>query len=173
MPWLWCTITKKTSIVTWTFLFAVIVVVLFSFGSEQPKTSGASNYSASNSIPSYSKPRPRLEVVSWKCSTEYGYIYVLGEVKNISSQSIKNVMAVGSFRTKNDIFVKSEDALIDYNPILPGQISPFKAGGTRNPEIKNCSLSFKEMFGGELSYITAKDKKTENRKKSKKLKNYY
>jgi hypothetical protein len=112
---------------------------------------------------------PPLEVISWKCDKEYSYVFVRGEVKNISSQSIKNVMAVGEFRTKDGTLVKSEDSLIDYNPILPGQTSPFKTGGTDNPAITNCNLSFKTLFGKQLGYTTAKDRKAKEREKIKEV----
>lgn len=95
---------------------------------------------------------PLLEVQSWRCSKEYSYIFVTGEVKNISSQPLKSVLAVGEFRTKAGEFVKSADALLDYNPILPGQTSPFKAGTTDNPQIQGCQLAFKQMFGGGIAY---------------------
>jgi hypothetical protein len=37
-------------------------------------------------------------------------------------------------------------ALIDYNPLLPGQVSPFKAGGTDNPAIKKCEVGLKTLW---------------------------
>ena len=135
--------------------------------SNQSNTSGSSSNSSS-----YSAPReytPPLEVISWKCDKEYSYVFVRGEVKNISSRSIENVMAVGEFRTKDGTLVKSEDSLIDYNPILPGQTSPFKTGGTDNPAITKCNLSFKTLFGHQLDYTTAKDRKKKERKKIKEV----
>ncbi len=81
-------------------------------------------------------------------------MFVVGEVKNISSTPIENVLAVGEFRTSAGELVKAEDALLDYNPILAGQTSPFKAGGTDNPEIKSCNLSFRSLFGGAVDFTT-------------------
>lgn len=98
---------------------------------------------------------PPLQILSWRCDKEHDYVFVRGEVKNISSQIIKNVTAVAEFRTKNGTFVKSEDALIKYNPILPGQTSPFEVGGTDNPEIEKCNVAFKDLLGGAIPHILA------------------
>jgi hypothetical protein len=96
---------------------------------------------------------PPLEVQSWRCDTEYGYIFVTGEVKNVSSRKLENVTAVGEFRTSSGELVKSEEALLQYNPIMPGQSSPFKAGGTENPQATKCNLAFKYLLGGgEIAY---------------------
>lgn len=162
---------KKTSLFTW---IVTILIVLWAVGyfsnpsttSRSPSPSTTSSSSSKSS--SYSAPRvntPPLELISWTCDKEYRYVFVRGEVKNVSSQSIKSVMAVGEFRTKDGTLVKSEDSLIDYNPILPGQTSPFKTGGTDNPAITNCSLSFKTLFGKQLGYTTAKDRKEKEREK--------
>lgn len=121
-------------------------------------TIGSGTPSSPNSTPGSAESAPvpasgpMLEVQSWRCSKEYSYIFVTGEVKNISSQPLKSVLAVGEFRTKAGEFVKSADALIDYNPILPGQTSPFKAGTTDNPQIQGCQLAFKQLFGGAIAY---------------------
>ncbi len=162
---------KKTSLFTWIITIFIVLwaVGYFSSPSTTSRSSSPSATSSSSSNSSnYSAPReytPPLEVVSWKCDKEYSYVFVRGEVKNISSQSIKNLMAVGEFRTKDGTLVKSEDSLIDYNPILPGQTSPFKTGGTDNPAITNCNLSFKTLFGKQVSYTTAKDR---NKKRTRK-----
>jgi len=102
---------------------------------------------------------PLLEVQSWRCEKEYSYIFVRGEVKNIASQPLKNILAVGEFRTKSGELVKSETALLEYNPILAGQTSPFRAGGTDNPQIANCRVSFKYLFGGTVEYTERPRKK--------------
>lgn len=99
---------------------------------------------------------PPLELQSWRCDKEHGYVFVKGEVKNVSSNKLENVMAVGEFRTKSGELVKSEDALIDYNPIMPGQTSPFSAGGTDNPQINGCQIAFKYLMGGTVAYVERK-----------------
>jgi hypothetical protein len=40
---------------------------------------------------------------------------------------------------------------VEYDPLLPGQRSPFSAITTGNPAITKCNVGFKQMFGGALS----------------------
>ncbi len=56
---------------------------------------------------------------------EYGYVQIEGQVTNVSDGSLDTVMAVGTFNTKDGTFVKSDHALIDYQPIMVGQIGHF------------------------------------------------
>jgi hypothetical protein len=80
-----------------------------------------------------------------------GYHIVEGRVKNVSDQSLKNVAAVATWFDKDGEFIKSDDALVDYNPILPGQISPFKTMSSTNPAMTKYTVEFKTLFGGSLS----------------------
>lgn len=79
-----------------------------------------------------------------------GYHYVEGQVKNLTDQPLKNITAVSTWYDKDGNFVKSDDALIDYNPLLPGQTSPFKTISTGNPVMSRFSIEFKELLGGAL-----------------------
>ena len=47
---------------------------------------------------------------------------------------------------------RSDDALIDYNPILDGQESAWKVIGTTNPALTKYSVSFKDLLGGAYGY---------------------
>ena len=107
---------------------------------------------------------PVLELITYACNKEHGYMIFTGEVKNISNRPLKNVMVVGSLYTKKDTFVKTAEALIDYNPILPGQKSPFRAGSTDNPVIQKCDVSFKTLGGGELTIKTVEKLRTKQNK---------
>jgi hypothetical protein len=80
-----------------------------------------------------------------------GYHYVEGQVQNLSTQALKNVTAVATWFDKDGGFIKSSDAIIDYNPILPGQTSPFKTITSGNPAMSKYSVEFKELLGGTLS----------------------
>jgi len=91
-----------------------------------------------------------LELVSMNCYREYDYFIIEGMVKNISDKPLESVLAVGNTYTENGEFVKSSDALIEYNPILSGQSSPFKTMTTDNPAIKKCKVDFKEFWGGTI-----------------------
>ena len=106
---------------------------------------------------------PRLRIESWRCYHEHGYQFVAGEVTNISDRRLENVTVVATFRDGSGNFVKSTDALIDYDPILPDQTSPFEAGTTGNPAIERCSIDFKHLMGGTISYTTAERERDQQR----------
>ena len=74
-----------------------------------------------------------------------------GQVKNISGQSIRDVVAVVSFYDKNGNFITSSSALIEFNPILAGQTSPFRVLETYNPAMHTASVQFKFLMGGTIS----------------------
>src|SRR2546429_2198974 len=88
-------------------------------------------------------PAAELKVLSWHCerSNSGSYMILEGEVRNLTDAPISRLMAVARYHTKNDQFVRSDDALIAYNPIMPGQTSPFKIMSTYNPMTARCSLS--------------------------------
>ncbi len=98
----------------------------------------------------------KLELLSSSGVKEYSYATVEGQVKNISKQSLENVMVVVEWYTDGGDFVKSDDALIDYNPILAGQISPFKSITTDNPAMTKYKVSFKELFGGKIPTLDSR-----------------
>ena len=87
---------------------------------------------------------------------------VEGQVENISQSSMKNVVAVANFYTQDGEFITSENALIEYDPIPPGQTSPFKTGARYNPAMKRCSVDFKEFFGGKINFEDGRTRKNSN-----------
>lgn len=83
--------------------------------------------------------------------SEHGnYWYVEGQVKNVSDEPLHNVMVVATWSDKDGQFIKSDDALIDYNPIMPGQTSPFQTITSGNPAMSRYSVDFKTLMGGTL-----------------------
>jgi hypothetical protein len=103
---------------------------------------------------------PQLELVKYVWHIEYGYAILEGQVTNISSQPLKNVAAVASFYDLNGGFITSSDTLIDYNPVLPGQTSPFKIMATENPAMKKAGVAFKELMGGTIPFRNAESKRS-------------
>lgn len=95
---------------------------------------------------------PQLELLSWKWSEESGYASVEGQVKNISASSLKSVAAVATFYDDNGAFITSDDALIDFNPILPQQTSPFTVMKRWRPEMRKATIQFKELTGGTIPH---------------------
>jgi len=90
---------------------------------------------------------PLLEVQSVRFYKEYGYAHAVGEVRNISNGPLTDVMAVVSFRDDAGNLIKTDEALITYNPILPNQVSPFQVMTTDNPAIYKGSVNFKHLMG--------------------------
>lgn len=95
-------------------------------------------------------PPAELELGDWRWgqSGAGAYALVEGQVTNVSGRPLKYVLALAEFYTGDGTFITSDNALIDYNPILPGQTSPFKVYATWNPAMQSANLSFKFM-GGE------------------------
>ncbi len=93
----------------------------------------------------------KLALLSNTSDRSYNFITVSGEVANISNEKLANVEVVVNFYGSDGIFIKSDSALIQYNPILSGQTSPFKAITTDNPAISNFKVNFSYLFGGTIS----------------------
>ncbi len=93
-----------------------------------------------------------LELISWNWGRSYGGSYVegRGQVKNISDAALRNVEAVVNFYDKNGDFITSGSALIEFNPVLVGQISPFTVMETYNPAMKGATIQFKYLMGGTI-----------------------
>jgi hypothetical protein len=141
---------------------AIFVLVIISIFIIVIAISTAINLSNSNSVNPSSingnaqSDKPKLELINHRWSIEYDYAIYEGRVKNISSESLENVEAVVTFYDRNNNFVTSSDAIIDFNPILPGQISNFKVMKTSNPEMKKAGISFKYLLGGSIEYKETK-----------------
>lgn len=90
----------------------------------------------------------RAEKWSWHRSSRFAIAE--GQVTNISSEPLKSVTAVVTFTTKSGEFVTSDSALIEYNPILPNQTSPWKVMASWNPAMESARVEFKTLFGGTL-----------------------
>ena len=100
----------------------------------------------------------RLSLESLNCETdpETGYAFVSGLVRNTSSnQKFDDVLAVGSWFTKDRTFIASDEALLTFNPLMPGQSSPFKTYTTYNPMMEKCDVRFRSFMGEELKYRQA------------------
>ncbi len=78
------------------------------------------------------------------------YITYEGQVTNNTSQPMRRVVAVTTYTTEDGTFITSDDALIDFDPLLPDQTSPFSVITRYNPAIAWCSVQFKELLGGTI-----------------------
>lgn len=128
-------------------LLALIVVSSFfsDFSNSTSTPTGAASGNSSASV-------VHLNLGKWRWhKSSDRHVTAEGEVTNISGESLKNVEAVVTFRTKNGDFITSSSALIDYNPILPNQTSPWKVIATWNPETQTASVEFKTLRGRTLN----------------------
>lgn len=91
-----------------------------------------------------------LALLSSRSYEEFGFHHVDGQVENISGQSLENVMVVVTWYTQDDQFIKTDEALINFNPILAGQTSPFTSLTSTNPAMSKYTVAFKALFGGTV-----------------------
>lgn len=98
---------------------------------------------------------PKLAKLSEHFSKENGFDIISGEVKNITQQKLTNVQVVTTLYDRNHSVIKISDALIEYNPILPGQTSPYRTITTDNPAITTEVTTFKFLLGGKIETTLA------------------
>lgn len=79
------------------------------------------------------------------------YFQIHGQIKNISQQPLSDIEAVISLYDSEDNFIMSDSALIKNNPLLPGQVSPFRVTIIDNPKIARYSTDFKHYGGASIS----------------------
>lgn len=103
------------------------------------------------------KANSDLELLSWTWRSEYDYAIAEGQVKNISGNKLEKIEALVTWYDSNGTMITSDSSLIEYNPIMPGQISPFKVMQRFNPLMKNATLEFKFMWGNQISTYYEKD----------------
>lgn len=142
---------QKTGCLAWGCLSVIVLGVIGTLA-----TAGNSPTSSTPSFTGAAAPAayqaPQLELLSWNWHTEYGYAIAEGRVKNISTESLRNVEASVTFSTKSGEFITTDDALIDLNPLLPGQTSSFKVMATRNPAMARARVEFKFLMGGTVPW---------------------
>jgi hypothetical protein len=96
------------------------------------------------------KNQSDLELISWHWSNSYDYVIAEGQVKNISNKKLERVEALVTFYDVNGNMITSDSSIIQYSPLLPGQVSPFKVMERYNPAMKRASIDFKFLFGGSI-----------------------
>jgi hypothetical protein len=114
-----------------------------------------SRYSLELLASNYAPPLPSLlDVVSPGIPK---YYQVDGQVRNIGGQSLKSVLVVVQWYDAGGNFIIAHDSLIAYNPILPGQTSPFTAiNHGYNPAMAKYTISFKFFSGGEIPTLDSR-----------------
>ncbi len=133
------------------FVLAVILFVIFVFlwpGLRDLFRFYTYSPDSADTAQENSEPKYLLEIQKVSYTKEdTGFDIAEGSVKNIGLEPMKNVVAVVQYLDKNDNFIKSAQALIEYNPILVGQSSPFKVITSDNPVITKGLVEFKFISG--------------------------
>jgi hypothetical protein len=94
-----------------------------------------------------------LALLSLQGYSESDFAIVEGQVRNDGDQPLSDVEAIASwFKADKTTFIKAGHALIDYNPILPGQTSTFKIITSDNPAIKTFRITFQQLGGAEIPH---------------------
>lgn len=92
----------------------------------------------------------QVEVKSFNVTSRSSYAVGEGLVKNLTAGKLENVQAVMMMYDSAGNFISSEDALIEYNPLMPGQTSPYKVMARYNPLMSKAQIEFKILAGPKL-----------------------
>lgn len=138
---------RPLSVVRGAFIVVVVGGFLYACVSSCLRAVAPEAYQTASSTPA--EPPLELQAASWH--SEYGYAIFEGAVKNVSAKSLDGVEAVATFYDKDGGFITSDSAMVDYQPILPGQTTPFKVMGTWNPAMKSANVEFKHILGGTIA----------------------
>jgi hypothetical protein len=97
-------------------------------------------------------PPYKVALISASCTrqSDIGFNECQGFVKNVSGARLENVEVVIEWADANGTLQSSDEALIDYNPILPDQESPWKTIGSYNPALGRFRVRFKDLLGGTI-----------------------
>lgn len=142
-------------------LYPLAIVTLFALA-----CAPSGRYSSPSSAGAGSEPP--LELLSYRGTREYSFLIVEGQVRNKSSQKLEGIMAVVETYDSTGQLVTSQDSMIEYLPLMPGQTSPFKVMIRDNPAIQNFKVGFKEILGGLVPYTDLSPQKQPAPSKKKK-----
>jgi hypothetical protein len=141
-------------------LVLLLVLVTLCGCGNSPSSSSGFSYSTTPKTTAVSssttaRVAASLELQDWNWHHEYEYAIAEGQVKNTSNKNLDNIEAVITWYTADGTFITSDSALIEYNPILPGQTSPFTVYATYNPAMDKASPDFKFLMGGSIEWHKA------------------
>jgi len=97
-------------------------------------------------------PASDLALLSAACQPDtVGFMTCSGAVKNLTDGPLEHVEAVIEWYDAADVLQTNDDALIEYDPLLAGQTSPWKVIGRYNPALVGYRVTFKSLFGAPFS----------------------
>jgi hypothetical protein len=97
-----------------------------------------------------STARPKLSLLNYRESVSAGgrYKVIDGQVQNVSGEPIQSLAVVVTWYTADNKLMTTDSALVEFNPLMPDQKSPFKSMTRANPEMKSYTVEFKSLRGG-------------------------
>lgn len=124
-------------------ILCIGIIVLFAI------LSGRSSEKASGSAVTNQR-EPEIRLVSSRNEFSPGgeYLEIFGQVENLTGRPIENLEAVGAIYDAAGQLIRTDDALVEYNPVMPGQTSPFHIMIRWNPLAKSSGVQFKRLGGG-------------------------
>ena len=149
------------------FLLFIAGIVWYVWSTTNSAASSTSSASSASLKPTQTEPSqpntgssdasstPKLKLLNWTWgeADSDAFVEARGQVKNLTNDNIENVTAVVSFYDKKGHFIKSSETIVEYNPILPGQTSPFHVMETRNPAMSKATVEFKSLLGGTIETV--------------------
>lgn len=145
---------RKTSRATWGCLILIVLSAIVATLDNGTSTS-SSQRSPSPSASQQAQPAPAvtLKLLGLHTSrTSEHYVTTQGQVRNISGGSLKNVLAVVTYYDGSGSFISTDNALVDYNPLLPGQTTTFSVMAPYNPAMKSSSIAFAFLGGSAIPH---------------------
>lgn len=141
-----------------TFLIGIIIIGTMAESIAQNSMTASNDDSYQSSQASAERPTMKLSLISTNSYFEAGYAIVEGQVKNTGNEKIDNIEVIVTWKTKEGEFIKSDSAMIDYDPIMGQQTSPFKVLTTRNPKMLRYEIDFKQALGGSIDWVDMRKK---------------
>lgn len=107
-----------------------------------------------NAATACAQPPPAVAIVAVTCMKlpHAGEIEVQGEIRNTSSQPIKELILSAVFNGPAGQFVSTSDLQVEFDPVMPGQVSPFDGFGDYNPIVRIVKVTPALMLGASLSF---------------------
>lgn len=104
-------------------------------------------------------PADVLELQNWTWGQSSArYVRAQGLVVNVSSRPLVRAQAVVQFYGKDDAFLSSDQAMLSFLPLQPGQSSPFLVVAKWHPDMHWAQIRFREIGGRELRFREAAKK---------------
>jgi len=132
----------------WVVVHEHISVAIAAFTRSDPRQTPTASGDASSQ--NKGKQIAKLALLSAVVTHHSAMYEIDGEVQNISESSLSDIEVIVAWYTADNHFIRSDSALVTYNPILPRQISPYKVYSDINPSMATYKISFHEMAGASV-----------------------